>query len=252
VKVVLRLPSFATPRSRYFLVSGFLHLSFALALILSPLLGAGNRIPEDTALVVSMVASLPPAKPPPAKTVAVPPVEKKTPPKPEGVRAEPVIPPEPKPEKKKQDQPEPLPEPQPREESPAPDERVDDPASTVPEATETSGDAGGDAEASIATVGLDDLRHAWYRSAVINALHNAWIRPVVAGSRETIEVTIAFDIVKNGTAYNPRVVVSSGFPALDRSAQRAVSDAAFPPLPNSWSEPVVTAQMVFRLHPENP
>ena len=165
------------------------------------------------------------------------------------MRAEPEISPVPKPKKKKKETEKPN---EPEVESPTPQETVDGPA-TEPPQTEPAAGTTTDAQASIASVGLEEVRHAWYRSAVVNALHSTWIRPILAGRAETLEATIEFDIVRNGTAYNPRVVVSSGFPALDRSAQRAVSDASpFPPLPNSWPEPVVTVHMVFRLHAQSP
>ena len=75
------------------------------------------------------------------------------------------------------------------------------------------------------------------------------MRPVFE-SREKLEVTIAFEILRDGDVGNVRIASSSGVPSLDRSALRAVVDASpLPPLPSSWREPSVSAQFLFRWLP---
>jgi len=248
VKLVLRLPVPSTPRSRYYAVSGVLHAAGAILLFLSPLLVAGPRISEDAPLVVDVVGSLPGARPPAPKVE--PPAPKPPEPAPEGVRAEPELPPpptkEPKPEKKppeKKKEPEPEPEPAPVESPPSA-------AQPSEQAPPIAGGVGAAAGASVESVELAAVENAWYKAAMNAAIQASWVKPLVEGSRESSAVTVAFDILRDGSAANPRVIATSGMPALDRSALRAVVDASpFPPLPDVWGKSFVTATAVFTLEP---
>ena len=75
---------------------------------------------------------------------------------------------------------------------------------------------------------------AWYRDSVVAALRSQWERPILEGSRGTLEVTVAFEILPDGTVRNLRIDTTSGVPSLDRSALRAVADASpLPPLPGT-------------------
>ena len=83
------------------------------------------------------------------------------------------------------------------------------------------------------------------------ALYSNWQRPILSGLREEAEVTVAFDIQRDGRIARLRVETGSGVPSLDRSALRAVSDASpLPALPSNWREPTLEALFVFRLYPE--
>ncbi|NIM01051.1 MAG: TonB family protein [Acidobacteria bacterium] len=63
---------------------------------------------------------------------------------------------------------------------------------------------------------------------------------------------ISFDIQKNGTVTGLQVARSSGVPALDRSALRAVADASpLPRLPPAWRGSSMTAAYVFEITPED-
>ena len=98
-------------------------------------------------------------------------------------------------------------------------------------------------------VDLGALGHAWYRDSVAAALRRHWVRPVLE-TRDAIEVTVTFEILRDGTVRNVRLGAASGVPSLDRSAQRAVVDASpLPPLPTSWRDPSVTAEFLFRWLP---
>jgi TonB family protein len=236
--IVLRLPIPTSRRSRYYAVSGGLHVAFALVLILSPLFRPA-RATIDSPLVVDVVGALPSparaeARPEPAKPEPEP--EPPPPREPaEGVRAA------------AEDVPA---EPEPKE--PETDTRAD-PEPAAPEPAARPSAEGIDTPAvggAITSVGLDELEHAWYRDSVIAALQGQWVRPVLERAEGDWAVTVAFEIARDGTARDPRIEVPSGVPSLDRSALRAVADASpFPPLPSSWREPVVTAQIIFRLHP---
>ena len=86
---------------------------------------------------------------------------------------------------------------------------------------------------------------------VKRALYARWQRPILSGLRQEAEVRVGFEILRDGTVRNPRVDRSSGVPALDRSALRAVVDASpLPALPTHWTEPTLPAGFVFRLYPE--
>jgi len=236
--LVLRLPFPTSPRSRYYLISGGLHVAFAVVLILSPLLRPSRPV-IDSPLIVDVVGSLPEpaqatARVEPAKPEPVP----QPPPEPaEGVRAASEdVPAKPEPK-----EPEEKPEPatvQPKPATP--------PAETPQPASVGAQGVGG----AITSVGLGEMEHAWYRDSVVAALQSRWVRPVLERGEENWTVTVAFEIVRDGSARNARVEVASGVPSLDRSALRAIADASpFPPLPSSWREPTVTAQIVFRLDP---
>lgn len=61
-------------------------------------------------------------------------------------------------------------------------------------------------------------------------------------------VTIAFDILRDGTARNVRVAQPSGNYSVDRSAQRAIFDVGrFPPLPAAFERDVAAVEFTFRL-----
>jgi protein TonB len=240
--LVVRFPLPTSPRSRYFLISGVLHVVFAAVLILTPLLRP-SRAAIDAPLVVDVVGSLPAAasaeaRPEPAAAKPEPP----PPPEPtEGVRAaseDVPAKPEEKPDENK--------EPEKVETKPAP---TPPPARTPDRTGVGPGGSGG----AITSLDLGQMEHAWYRDSVVAALQTAWARPVLESGAQNWEVTVAFEIERDGSARNPRVVTPSGVPSLDRSALRAVADASpFPPLPASWREPAVTAQIVFRLYPGEP
>jgi len=107
------------------------------------------------------------------------------------------------------------------------------------------------AGASVSALEIGGAAFAWYRSSVANALYGHWRRPIVTGIGEPIEVRVAFEIMRDGNVRGLRIEESSGVPTLDRSALRAVSDAApLPALPSMLSEPYLPASIVFRLYPE--
>jgi periplasmic protein TonB len=66
--------------------------------------------------------------------------------------------------------------------------------------------------------------------------------------RTAPQVTVSFDIQRNGTFSAPRIVQSSGIATLDFSARRAILDAGpFPPLPQAFERSSATFEIVFEL-----
>lgn len=102
----------------------------------------------------------------------------------------------------------------------------------------------------IFSVGAGDLRFAWYRASVTVALQQRWIRPVLEDAREALSVTVTFEIERDGSVRDVEIETSSGVPSLDRSAIRAVEQAApLPPLPAGWDEAPFPARFEFRWSP---
>lgn len=71
------------------------------------------------------------------------------------------------------------------------------------------------------------------------------VDPVVRSSRPAI---VSFDIYRNGSVRNVRVVQSSGIPTLDLSARRAVLEAApLPELPREFERESANVEFTFQL-----
>jgi TonB family protein len=82
------------------------------------------------------------------------------------------------------------------------------------------------------------------------AIEPRWRKPVL-GSDVPSEVTVGFEILRDGTVRDVQVVSPSGIPALDRSAMRAVIEASpLPPFPVGWRGASTPARMTFILLPE--
>ena len=99
--------------------------------------------------------------------------------------------------------------------------------------------------------GLEGDEFAWYRMRVKNAIQVKWRRPFLQGIRDSIEVSVVFVIQRDGSVTGLAIDFPSGVAALDRSALRAVHEAALPALPRNWNEPTADARFVFRLFPED-
>jgi outer membrane biosynthesis protein TonB len=76
-----------------------------------------------------------------------------------------------------------------------------------------------------------NLARAWNTSGIDPSVQSA--PPVIA----------AFEILRDGSVRNPRLLQLSGIVALDNSVKRAMADVHFPPLPSAF--PRDTAQVEF-------
>jgi len=211
-----------------------------------------RRVPpiEDTMVVAlaGPIASAPAARggasaPPivkPAPAPAPPPKEA------HAVRDVPVPKPKDKPEK-----PKPLVK---IEDKPAPPAETKEPPSQNPAAGQTgpadaNPAAGGGAVT--ASVGGGDTSLSWYGASVKAALESVWQKPYLEDAQGTASVVVAFEIARDGTTRDIRIVQSSGIPSLDRSAQRAVLEASpLPAVPPTWTESTIPVTMRFDLTPE--
>jgi len=111
--------------------------------------------------------------------------------------------------------------------------------------------AGGAGTGVTASVGGGDTALGWYGAAVKAALESAWAKPYLEDQAETLSVVVAFDIARDGSTRNVRIVSPSGVPSLDRSVLRAVIEASpLPAVPPSWKDPSLPATMRFDLNPE--
>jgi protein TonB len=226
------------------------HAAFAAALILFPGLRSRKTLVPD-ALVVSLVEAPRPAGGPIAAPAPPPPADA---PALETARLEPREPPPPKP-LPENPRPKTKKEPKPTPEKAAPTRTA--PAGASGPAEAEPGSASGAAgppqpgAASVAMAGGVDSAFAWYRDSVVGAILTQWRRPVLDGLSEPLDVLIAVEILPDGDVRNLRVDQSSGVPALDRSALRAVADAVpLPPLPMHWPEATWNVAIIFRQHPE--
>lgn len=246
IKIVLPSGSSHQARlQRFYVYSAIFHGVFLLVFIFTPRLFGSSRPNFSNEFLDSIQARLvadlgdEPAQAP-ARPVAEPePPKPKPEPEPEPVeaagdvvhskRAEPTPP---------KEDPEPAP---PRDPEPA-----EDPADGG-----GSTERVGDSTAGVQAAGEISL-FGWYQSSVSRALYSTWRRPMLAGLREPLAVLISFDIQRDGSVTGLRVTQSSGVPALDRSALRAVADASpLPRLPPAWRGSSMTAAYVFEITPED-
>jgi protein TonB len=238
VIVVARFGLPRSPRQRFFLGSLAVHSLLVAAILAFPVF---NKKPSftDSSLIVELAPAFSPPAPSPRQQAPV--VEDAPPPEPvEEVRvepSEPVITKKPAADKPK------------AETAPPPVEQPDEDSAA---GEGPAGAIGGPSEGhSIAPLAGGDLELAWYRASVTTALYSNWQRPILAGIIEPLEVSISFEINRDGSVANLRVDSSSGVPSLDRSALRSVADASpLPPLPPQLREPRLSAYFVFRLYPE--
>jgi protein TonB len=256
IRLRLRLPTAGRPGlGRFVGLSLAAHAAFVLIVVFMPSLDARTPVPDHVVVELVPVGDLRSAAPPAADAAPAPPEPDPEPAPPE--KAEPVpiapkkvpdkLPAEPvekKPPRKKETTPpknDPPKEP-PKETSPAP-------GGSSPATGQ--GKEVGDARGGVASLEGGDLQFAWYRSSVTAALHGSWRKPALDGVADSFEVTVAFDIRRDGAVEGLRIEIPSGIQTLDRSALRAVLDAApLPPLPRTWDGDVLPARFVFRLYPE--
>jgi TonB family protein len=126
------------------------------------------------------------------------------------------------------------------------DEPPEEPAEEAASESENEGVLEQEAPGVPKLPGMEGRQYDWYRAAINRALSAAWRKPFVQTTEESLDVLVGFEILRDGSVRGVQIVSSSGFPALDRSAERAVYDASLPPLPRNFREPTQPARVIFR------
>jgi len=248
LRLVARVQRPASPLPRFVTGSLLVHALLVAVLLTLP---AFRRTPRST-LPALQVVMLPPgprvAAGPPAASATTPEVEPPPSEPPPGVSATPVEPPKPKPEAKRTPKPKPTEPPPPQQQPPARQPAAPT-GNAEPEAGLNGAGSGTGGPAIAALEGLAP-EYNWYRDAVVRALFTSWRQPFLPDNREILEVGVRFEILRDGSVRGVEISSPSGVAVLDRSALRAVLDAALPPLPRDFAEPTQPALFVFRLYPE--
>jgi len=123
------------------------------------------------------------------------------------------------------------------------------PAVSLPSAGDEAGAAGPAAGAG-GTAGIGgfkvdqaDFNYPVYIERLVLIIGLNWFKPTQA---VTTSPVVHFQILKDGTVADARIVVSSGLPYVDRAALRAVlASSPLPPLPADWGRPEIGIQVVF-------
>jgi protein TonB len=91
-------------------------------------------------------------------------------------------------------------------------------------------------------------RLGWYAEIVRGQIARQWATNGLDANSQRAPAMISFDIMRDGSVRNVRIVQSSGNPNIDNTAQRAVYEAKLPPLPPQVGDSSITAQFTFNLH----
>ena len=127
--------------------------------------------------------------------------------------------------------------------------RASEPAVSLPssgeEAGGTPGPAGAGGTAGIGNLKLDqaDFKYPVYIERLVQLISMNWFKPA-----QTVQTSpvVHFQIERDGTITDPRIVTSSGLPFVDRAALRAVyASSPLPPLPAEYGGPHLGIQVVF-------
>ena len=108
-----------------------------------------------------------------------------------------------------------------------------------------AGPPGPPGAAGIGSLKLDqaDFKYPVYIERMVLIISMNWFKP--AQSVQTSPV-VHFQIERDGTIVEPRIVTSSGLPFVDRAALRAViASSPLPPLPAEYGGPHLGIQVVF-------
>jgi protein TonB len=251
--VIVRFRAFGTRLARFVGGSAVAHGAL-LALVLVVPLTRHRPPPVQDAMVVALAGPIGGGVSAAPKAVAAPPRSKPAEaPAPKEAHAVREVPVPRTTEKREKPRTDPvkkdLPKPPPAGTPEAPAD--DDTADATPGAG-TGSAVPGTATGVTASVGGGDAALGWYGAAVKAALESAWAKPYLEDQGETYSVVIAFDIARDGSTRNVRIVTSSGIPSLDRSAQRAVIEASpLPAVPPAWKDETLPATMRFDLSPES-
>ncbi len=243
LRFVVRFRPPSSPVTPFVTLSLAFHLGGSAALAILPALHRAP-VPKEDAWIVGLAALPgPPSRGGGASASAAP---APAPPRPrEAVRIE-----EPKAQAKPGAKTEPKAAPPRPQQTAAPAADAPGSAAGPPGGSPAAGGGTGGPGGGIFSLGVGDARFAWYRASVTAALQSHWVRPVLEGVRETLSVTVTFEIARDGSVRDVAIETTSGVPSLDRSAVRAVEQASpLPPLPGGWDDAPFPARFEFRWSP---
>ena len=129
--------------------------------------------------------------------------------------------------------------------------RASTPAVSLPSAGEEPTGAssasapGAGGAAGIGSLKLDqaDFKYPVYIERLVLIISMNWFKPTQSVQTSPV---VHFQIERDGTIIDPRVVTSSGLPFVDRAALRAViASSPLPPLPAEYGGPHLGIQVVF-------
>jgi TonB family protein len=92
-------------------------------------------------------------------------------------------------------------------------------------------------------------RFSAYAQQIQQLVAQKWHTGDVAATVQTAPIVIAsFDLMRDGSIRNPRIIQRSGISALDYSAQRAILEASpFPPIPQGFDKDSAHVEFTFEL-----
>lgn len=129
--------------------------------------------------------------------------------------------------------------------------RASTPAVTLPSAGEESGGStsgaapGAGGSAGIGSLKLDqaDFKYPVYLDRMVMIISVNWFKPAQSVQSNPV---VHFQIERDGTITDARIVTSSGLAYVDRAALRAVmASSPLPPLPAEYAGPHLGIQVVF-------
>ena len=140
------------------------------------------------------------------------------------------------------------PRPTPAPAAPAPAPPSPNTASRPEAPPPTLGRASGSAQGSGAlTLNVSDFPFAWYLAAIHRKVTERWEGRALQGRQPVV----TFEIARDGQVSNLAVKESSGNPYYDRTAMRAIAEAApFPRLPDEFPGSVLRVHMGFNFAQE--
>jgi protein TonB len=95
---------------------------------------------------------------------------------------------------------------------------------------------------------LGSNRLGWYAQIIRDRIAQNWNTNGLSATTQSEPAIVGFIIMRDGTIRNPQVVQSSGNPAIDNTALRAVYQSTpLPALPPQVAENSITAQFTFNL-----
>jgi periplasmic protein TonB len=87
-----------------------------------------------------------------------------------------------------------------------------------------------------------------YAEIIRQRIAEKWQTNGLDARSQTTPAAVSFDISRDGSIHNPKIVQSSGNPTIDNTALRAVYDAGpLPQLPPQITESSISAQFTFNL-----